>query len=193
MDKVIIIDNKMVSTELLREQFVCNLDKCKGACCVDGDTGAPLEEAELDTIDEVYPIVEKYLTKEAKARIKKVGRYHQDEDFGYVTPDINGGVCVYGLTDEKGIVKCAFEQAYNNGEIAWKKPISCHLFPIRIGRRGMFESLEYEPREDICAPACSFGKKLGVPVYKFLEESITRKYGEEFYEALEQIADTYYK
>jgi hypothetical protein len=192
MDKVIIIDNVMVSSELIKEQFVCALDKCKGACCVDGDAGAPLKEEELEIIDKVYPIVEKYLTDEAKARIKEVGRYQQDDEFEYVTPDINGGVCVYGYTNEQGVVKCAFEKAYLNNEIKWQKPISCHLFPIRMDKRGVFDAMNYEPREDLCAPACANGKSLNVPVYQFLKGSITRLYGEGFYEALDLIAQKYY-
>jgi hypothetical protein len=192
MDKMIIIDNVMVSAALIKEQFVCALDKCKGACCVDGDAGAPLNEDELEKLDEVYPTIEKYLTQEAKARIKEVGLYQQDEDFDWVTPDIDGGVCVYGITDEQGVVKCAIEKAYQAGEVAWPKPISCHLFPIRIGKKGMFDSLNYEPREDLCAPACANGVSLGVPVYQFLKDSISRKYGEGFYDALDHIAQQHY-
>jgi hypothetical protein len=188
MEQMIIIDNVYISEELVKEKFVCALDKCKGACCVDGDAGAPLNQDELAKLEEVYPAVKKYLTPEAIAEIEKVGLYRQDDDFDMVTPDINGGVCVYGYQDEKGIVKCAIEKAYNAGEVSWKKPISCHLFPIRIGKKGMFEALNYEPREDLCAPACANGSALHVPVYRFLKEPIIRKYGEDFYEALDHIA-----
>jgi hypothetical protein len=94
---------------------------------------------------------------------------------------------VYGTRDEKGIIKCAFEQAYNDGVIKWKKPISCHFFPIiqKTGKKGEYDRMNYEPRPTLCSPACSFGKKLKVPVYKFLKEPIIRKYGEDFYNALE--------
>jgi hypothetical protein len=188
MDKMIIIDNIYVSEELIKEKFVCALDKCKGACCADGDAGAPLQEDELAQIEKVFPSVKKYLTPQAIAEIEKVGMYTRDEEFDWVTPDINGGVCVYGYTNEQGIVKCAIEKAYNAGEIDWKKPISCHLFPIRMGKKGVFEAMNYEPREDICAPACANGSALNVPVYKFLQEPITRKFGAGFYEALDTIA-----
>jgi hypothetical protein len=188
MDKMIIVDNKYVSEELLKEKFVCNLDKCKGACCVEGDAGAPLNDDELAKIDEVYPVIKKYLSAEAIAEIERVGLYRRDDEFDMVTPDINGGVCVYAFYDKKNIVKCAIEKAYLAGEVDWKKPISCHLFPIRIGKKGIFESLNYEPREDICAPACANGSALNVPVYQFLQEPITRKYGPEFYDALHHIA-----
>jgi hypothetical protein len=189
MDKMIIVDNVYVNEELFSEKFVCNLDKCKGACCVDGDAGAPLNDDELAEVDKAYPIVEKYLSKQAKVEIKRVGKYVENEDFGIVTPDINGGICVYAYTDEQKVVKCAFEKAYLDGEISWKKPISCHLFPIRLGKKGVFETMNYEPREDICAPACTYGSALNVPVYIFLKEPITRKYGAEFYEALNTIAE----
>jgi hypothetical protein len=185
---MILIDNVHVSDEVIKEQFVCDLDKCKGGCCVDGDAGAPLAYTELEIIDKVYPIIEKYLSPEAKAEIAKVDKYRQDEEFDWVTPDINGGLCVYGYTDEKGIVKCAFEKAYYAGEISWKKPISCHLYPIRIEKTDLFDVLHYEPREVLCAPACINGKKLKVPVYQFLKEPIIRKYGQDFFNALETIA-----
>lgn len=188
MDQMIIVDNVYVDPALLKEKFVCALDKCKGICCVDGDAGAPLAADELDEVDKAYPIVKKYLTPNAIAEIERVGKYLEDDEFGVVTPDIEGGICVYAFRDEQDIVKCAFEKAYYAGEISWKKPISCHLFPIRIGRKGVFESMNYEFREDICSPACANGSALDVPVYVFLKEPIVRKYGEAFYDALAQIA-----
>jgi Protein of unknown function (DUF3109) len=188
MEKMIIIDNVYVSEELIKEKFVCALDKCKGACCVDGDAGAPLNDNELQKIEEVFPVIKKYLSAEALAEIDRVGLYRRDDEFDMVTPDINGGVCVYAFTDQQNVVKCAIEKAYLAGEVDWKKPISCHLFPIRIGKKGIFESLNYEPREDICAPACANGSALNVPVYQFLKEPIIRKYGEGFYDALHHIA-----
>jgi hypothetical protein len=185
---MIIIDNIFVDEELIKEKFVCNLDKCKGACCVDGDAGAPLAEDELQTLTNVFPIVKKYLSKAALAEIERVGIYTRDAEFDWVTPDIDGGVCVYAYEDEKKVVKCAIEKAYLNGEITWKKPISCHLFPIRMGTKGVFEAMNYEPREDLCAPACINGSALNVPVYRFLKEPIIRKFGEGFYSALDTIA-----
>jgi hypothetical protein len=187
---MIVIDQVIVQEQLLNSQFVCALDKCKGGCCVDGDAGAPLKPEELNKIDEVYPAVKKYLSPQAIAEIERVGLYRQDDEFDWVTPDINGGVCVYGYTDEQGIVKCAIEKAYYAGEVQWKKPISCHLFPIRIEQKGLFEMMNYEPRADLCAPACANGEALGVPVYQFLKEPITRQYGEQFYEALHHIAES---
>lgn len=187
---MIIIDNKLVSNEILEEQFVCDLNKCKGGCCVDGDAGAPLLDDELDHINEVYEAVLPYLDEENKREIERQGKYVYDKEFGWVTPTISSKVCVYGITDNKGIVKCGIEQAYLDGKVQWKKPISCHLFPIRIklSKNKQTEYVNYEPREDLCSDACSLGKKLKVPVYVFLKDAITRKYGTEFYEALEASA-----
>jgi hypothetical protein len=192
---MISIDNKLVSDELIEEQFVCDLNKCKGGCCVDGDAGAPLEKDELKRLDEVFEAVKPYLKPEHLAEIEKQGRYVYDQEFGWVTPAINGGICVYATTDKLGIVKCGIEQAYNDGKVKWKKPISCHLFPVRISlsKNKKTEYVNYEPRPTLCAPACKLGEKLKVPVYQFLKEPLIRKYGEEFYEALEAVANDYFE
>lgn len=184
---MIAIDNKLISDEVIEEQFVCDLSRCKGGCCEDGDAGAPLEPNELDELINNYHIIEPYLTNEGKAVINKYGKYTYDTSFGWVTPTIKGEMCAYGYRDAKGILKCAIEQAYNDGKLNWKKPISCHLFPIRIKKSKQDPDLEYvnyEPREDLCAAACKLGKQLKVPVYIFLKESIIRKYGHDFYETL---------
>jgi hypothetical protein len=187
---MIAIDNILVSDEVVEEKFVCDLNKCKGGCCVDGDAGAPLSPEELKNIDEVFAAVLPYLDEEHKTEIEKQGRYVWDKEFGWVTPTISSKVCVYGIKDKNGIVKCGIEQAYNDGKVKWKKPISCHLFPIRIkkSKNKITEYVNYEPREDLCKAACSLGKKLKVPVYVFLKEALVRKYGTEFYKALEASA-----
>ncbi|MCZ2299723.1 MAG: DUF3109 family protein [Chitinophagales bacterium] len=188
---MIVIDNKLISDEVLEEQFVCDLDKCKGGCCEDGDAGAPLENWEKKEIEKTYEIVKPYLTKEGIKEIKEQGLFVYNRTFGWVTPTINGGICVYAKKDAKGIIHCGFEQAYNDGKIKWKKPLSCHLFPIKISKSKEDKDLEYinyEPREDLCKAACALGKKLKMPVYIFLKEALIRKYGEEFYEALEASA-----
>jgi len=187
---MIVIDNKLVSDEIIEEQFVCDLNKCKGGCCVDGDAGAPLSSEELLHLNEVYDAVIPYLSEENKKELLKQGKYVFDKEFGWVTPTIESKVCVYGITDQKGIVKCGIEQAYNDGKVNWKKPISCHLFPIRIqlSKNKKTEYVNYEPREDLCGAACNLGKKLKVPVYVFLKEALVRKYGTEFYETLDAAA-----
>ena len=184
---MIAIDNKLISDEIIEEQFVCDLNKCKGGCCEDGDAGAPLEIKELDELINNYEIIKPYLTPAGIAAIEKLGKYTYDKTYGWVTPTIKGEMCAYAHRDENKIIKCGIEQAYYDGKLQWKKPISCHLFPIRIQKSKQDPDLEYvnyQPREDLCAAACSLGKKLKVPVYIFLKDSIIRKYGEAFYEAL---------
>lgn len=187
---MIAIDNVLVSDEIVEAQFVCDLNKCKGGCCEDGDAGAPLNVKELEILNDIYETIKPYLTPEGIRWIEKHGRYNYDREYGWVTPTINGTICAYGLRDEFGIIKCGIEQAYRDGKIAFKKPISCHLYPIivREGKGGEYDRMNYEPRDVLCKPACNLGKKLKVPVYEFLKEPIIRRYGQEFYEALEAVA-----
>jgi len=174
------------------KQFVCDLGKCKGGCCEDGAAGAPLDKEELNLISGLYEKVKPYLTRDSIAEIERKGFYVYDKEFEWVTPTLDNDkeICVYGIRGDNGIIKCAFEQAYNDGIIPWKKPISCHLYPIiaKKGKHGDYERVNYEPREQMCSPACALGEKLKVPVYQFLKEPIIRKYGEEFYNALDTIA-----
>jgi hypothetical protein len=187
---MIAIDNVLVSDEVVEEQFVCDLTKCKGGCCEDGDAGAPLQTEELNHLINSYDIIKEYMTPAGIRTIEKGGKYLYDREFGWVTPTVGGKICAYGYRDKQGIIKCAIEQAYNDDKISWKKPISCHLFPIRISKSKdeLTEYVNYEPRPDLCAAACKLGKKLKVPTYIFLKEAILRKYGEEFYETLEATA-----
>jgi hypothetical protein len=188
---MIAINNILISDEVVKEQFVCDLGKCKGACCVDGDAGAPLEKEELQHINDVFEAVLPYLNAESKKEIDRQGRYVYDKEYGWVTPTIDSKICVYGIVDKQGIVKCGIEQAYLDGKVTWKKPISCHLFPIitKKSKRTATEYVNYEPREDNCKAACALGKKLKVPVYQFLKEPLIRKFGKEFYEALDATAN----
>jgi hypothetical protein len=189
---MIAIDHVLISDEIVQEAFVCDLSSCKGGCCVDGDAGAPLEKEELEQLNAFYQLVKPYMTAEGIAQVEKNGKYLYDREFGWVTPTIQGALCAYGKKDKNGVIKCAIEQAYLEEKITWKKPISCHLFPVRIKkskREPDVEYLNYEPREDLCKAACSLGNKLSVPVYVFLKESLVRKYGEDFYQALEEAAE----
>jgi hypothetical protein len=189
---MIVIDNILVSDDVVEKQFVCDLAKCKGGCCEEGDAGAPLQEDELDVIRSVYEKVKPYLSAAAVKEIEKKGNYVYHPEFGWVTPtlDSDSEICVYGYRDEKGVIKCAFEQAYYDGKIEWKKPISCHLYPVitKKSRQGDYERVNYEPRQKLCNPACSLGKQLKVPVYEFLKEALIRKFGVRFYNLLESIA-----
>jgi hypothetical protein len=187
---MIAIDNVLLSDELVQEQFVCDLTACKGACCVDGDAGAPLDKKELKKIDDVLEAVLPYLDKESLDEIERQGHYVYNEEFGWVTPTINNAVCVYAIKEKSGLVKCGIEQAYLDGKVDWKKPISCHLFPLVVkkSKDGVTDFANYRPREDHCKAACSLGKKLKVPVYQFLKEPLIRRFGLKFYETLEATA-----
>lgn len=179
------IDHVILSDDVKDEFFVCDLEKCKGACCVEGDLGAPLTDDELPLLKSAYPIVAPYLMAEGKAAIEAKGEYVLDVEGEYSTTTINDKECAYAIYDEHGILKCGIEQAYNDGKISFRKPISCHLYPIRVSKYDTFEAINYD-RWHICNPACSLGKALGVPVYKFLKEPLIRKYGEEWYSKLEE-------
>lgn len=189
---MIVIDNILISDDVVEKQFVCDLAKCKGGCCEDGDAGAPLDKNELKIVEEMYDKIKPYLSAASIAEIEKKGKYVYNSEFGWVTPtlDNDNEICVYGYRDEKGIIKCAFEQAYYDGVSSWKKPISCHLYPIiaQKGKYDDYENVNYAPREILCKPACGLGEKLKVPAYEFLKEPLIRKYGESFYEALDKIA-----
>ena len=189
---MIVIDNVLVADEIIQKQFVCDLSKCKGGCCEDGDAGAPLEEEELDKIVELYEQVKPYLSQASVAEIEKKGKYVYHREFGWVTPTLGNDseICVYGIRGTDGVIKCAFEQAYNDGKTDWKKPVICHLFPIIMtkGKNGNYDKLNYEPREKLCSPACSLGRQLQVTTYQFLKEAVIRKFGNEFYEALDTVA-----
>lgn len=182
----------LVSDEIIEKQFVCDLARCKGGCCEDGDAGAPLDDRELQIVGDIYEKIKPYLSDKAIAEIERKGKYVHSEEFGWVTPTLGSDneICVYGHRDERGIIKCAFEEAYKDGVIAWKKPISCHLYPViaKKGKPGEYETVNYAPRETLCKPACGLGQKLKVPVHEFLKEALIRKYGEEFYELLDRVA-----
>ena len=177
------VKNTLVHEDVVRENFVCNLNKCKGICCIEGDSGAPLERSELAILDEIYPIIKPYMTEKGIAVIEEFGTYVKDFEGDYTTPCVDTNKeCAYVIM-ENGITKCSIEKAYEDGKIAWKKPISCHLYPIRITNYPEFEVLHYD-RWNICSPACSFGNELKVPVYQFLKEPLIRKYGAEWYQEL---------
>jgi hypothetical protein len=187
---LIAIDNILVSDEVVSEQFVCDLNKCKGGCCEDGDSGAPLTDDELEWLRESIENIKPYITREGLNVIETEGLYRYDSEFGWVTPTIAGRMCAYGFRDSRGIIKCGIEQAFLDKKISWKKPISCHLFPVKITRNKIQnqEYVNYEPREDLCKAACKLGRYLKVPVYVFLKEALIRKYGPDFYSYLEATA-----
>ena len=186
------IDDKLISEDLFSEEFVCNLAKCKGICCVEGDAGAPLDENETKILDEIYPKIKPYLRPEGIQAIEEQGTYTLDFEGDLVTPLVNNAECAYVIFDEKGYTKCAIEKAYEDGVIDWQKPISCHLYPIRITAYSNFSAINYH-EWDICSDACTLGKELGVKVYQFLKKPLIRKYGEEFYQTLSEAAEEWEK
>jgi hypothetical protein len=186
---MIAIDHVLLSDDLVQEEFVCDLNSCQGGCCVEGDCGAPLTGEEAGILAEIYPRIKSYFPEASNKEIERVGTHVMDDEFGYVTPAINGGICVYAYTEETGIVKCGIEKAWKEGVIPFQKPISCHLYPIRVKEGDGYEMINYEPRKKLCKPACKLGRQLKVPVYKFLRDPIIRKYGPEFYEALDAVGN----
>ena len=186
------LDKVIVSEEIINKEFVCNLSACKGACCVDGEAGAPLEESETKKLEEIYPLIKKYLGKESIDIIEKEGVFVARENGDLETPLIEGADCVYVVKNEQGIAKCAIEEAYQKGVIDWKKPISCHLYPIRVDQYSSFEAVNYH-RWEICDDACLLGKEVEVPIYKFVKEALVRKFGNEWYSKLEKIASEFKK
>lgn len=194
-NSLISIDSILISDDIVEDQFVCDLSKCKGGCCEDGDAGAPLTDEELDEVKAAYEKVMHLIPKEGLKEIERNGLYRYDREFGWVTPTVDDKICAYGFRDKQGVIKCAFEEGYNQKLISWKKPISCHLYPIKRSksRFSAHELLNYDPREGMCSPACALGKELKVPVYKFLKDALIRAYGEGFYDALDQVAKDYFK
>lgn len=179
------VQHTLVHEDVVKENFVCNLNKCKGACCIEGDSGAPLEQTELAILDEIYPIVKPYMTSKGIEAVEQQGTSVKDFEGDLTTPCVDKNKeCAY-VTWENGITKCAIEKAYEDGKISWKKPISCHLYPIRITAYPEFDVLNYD-RWNICKSACSFGNELKVPVFQFLKEPLIRKYGAAWYDMLEQ-------
>ena len=181
---MIVIDDKIISVDLLLECFVCDLQKCKGICCVEGDAGAPLEIDEVDLLEEEYENYAPYMTEEGRAAVERQGFMVVDSDGDYTTPLVDNAACAFAF-EENGTTFCAIERAYREGKCSFLKPISCHLYPIRVKqfRNGSY-GLNYH-RWTVCRDAVECGKKLGVPVYKALKEPIIRRFGEEFYKALE--------
>lgn len=180
---MILLDETVISDDIKNKLFVCDLDKCKGACCVEGDLGAPLEEQELKALESAFVEIKPYLSKEGLAAIEKEGLYIKDYEGDYSTTTVGGKECAFAVYDDQNILKCGIEQAYRDGKTKFKKPISCELYPIRITKYDHYEAINYD-RWDICSAACTLGEHLGVPVYKFLEEALIRKYGKDWYDAL---------
>ena len=184
---MIIVSGVLVSDELIDNHFCCDIEKCQGECCIEGDVGAPLDPLEIGDLEDAFPFVKKYLTEEGLQKIENDGVFDNDFDGDFVTPLLKDEACAY-VYYEKDIAKCAIEKAFLNGEIDFQKPISCHLYPIRIKKLPDYEALNYH-HWFICGPACEKGEKLKLPVYQFLKEPLIRKYGEAWFKELEKAAN----
>ena len=187
---MVIVQDILISEDVMKEHFRCNLNACKGACCWEGDYGAPLEAAEVETLEKIYEDVKPFLRSEGVQVIEDQGisvYYKGLKNFG--TPLLDNGACAFLTFEENGVAKCGIEKAFEAGATDFRKPISCHLYPIRvsINEQVDFEALNYD-RWDICSAACTAGKKEKIPVFRFAKAALIRKYGTAFYEELEAMA-----
>lgn len=180
------IDGKVVSLDVIEQKFVCDLNACKGICCVEGESGAPLEEEEVHILEEILDDVKPYMKPDGIAAVEQQGAWVIDSDGDHVTPLVEGRECAY-VYFENGMALCAIEKAWKEKKISFRKPISCHLYPIRIKKYRKFEAVNYD-KWDVCAPACDCGKKMKVPVYVFVKDALIRKYGKEWYKELQEAA-----
>lgn len=178
------IGDVVVSLDVFKEKFLCDLQACKGACCIEGDAGAPVELDEVEKLEEVLPLIWNELSSEARTVIDKQGVVYVDQEGDLVTSIVNGKDCVFTCYDENGCCYCAIEKAFREGKTGFLKPVSCHLYPIRVKDFGSFKGVNYN-RWDVCKAAVLLGEKEGLPVYKFLKEPLIRKFGKEWYEELE--------
>jgi len=185
---IIEIGDKLVSGEIFEKEFVCNLNACKGACCIEGNEGAPLQQGEIDLLEEHLEAIKPYMTEGGVKQVDTKGVFYMDRENEPVTSLVRGKECAFVFFDEKGITKCAVQQAYRDEKIPFNKPISCHLYPIRVKKYKSFTTLNYD-KWPICKDACALGEELGVPVYRFLEEPLKRVYGVAFYTELEKVAE----
>jgi hypothetical protein len=178
------IGHTLISRDVLEKYFTCNLSECKGACCIEGDSGAPLTPEEAKIIEQEYPLIKNYLPLKHQREIEKHGFSVIDSDGDLVTPLVNNRQCAYSYYNDKGILRCSIERLYSEGKTSFIKPLSCHLFPIRIKEYENFDAVNYEEL-DICKPGRILGELNHTRLYQFLKEPLIRKYGKEWYQELE--------
>lgn len=180
------IQDKVVSIDLFEKKFVCDLTACKGACCIEGDAGAPLTFEEVSIMEDDLEKIKPFMRPEGVAAVEETGVFYMDWDNEPVSTLVNEKECAFVTFDDKGTALCAIEQAHKAGKTEFKKPISCHLYPIRVKKYNEFTALNYN-EWNICKSACDCGDKLDVKVYKFLKEPIVRAFGEDFFTELETV------
>lgn len=184
------IQNTLISLDLIERYFCCDLDACLGACCIDGDAGAPITPAEQKTIESELDNVVDDLSPGARAEIAENGVAYIDEEGDLVTSIINGRDCVFTCYEKGGKCLCAFERAFRKGKSGFRKPISCYLYPVRITEYDSFTAVNLH-RWKICRPAETLGRKLGLRAYQFLREPLIARFGQEWYDELCLAAETY--
>jgi hypothetical protein len=184
---MIIHEQTLISEDVFEKKFICDLSRCKGACCIEGEQGAPLDEDEIRLLEKELDQIKPFLTPEGVAAIEAKGFWETDPDGDLVTTCLPAGECNFSIYTD-GVLGCGIEQAWKAGKTTFRKPISCHLYPIRIAQVGDYEALNYH-RWDVCKPACQLGEQHKVPVYRFLKDALIRKYGESWYKELDGIAE----
>jgi hypothetical protein len=181
------IQDTLVSLDVFREQFCCDLGRCKGQCCVEGDAGAPVDEEEIADLEEAAELLSDELTPEARQVIDDEGVVGIDRDGTFVTSVVNGRDCVFAVRGDDGTTLCAIDRAHREGRTAIEKPLSCALYPIRLSDVGGMTALNYH-RWDVCRSACELGKSLQLPVYRFLKEPLVRAFGQKWWDECELVA-----
>lgn len=177
----------LIAADVLQEAFVCDLSRCKGACCVEGDTGAPLTEAERDLLEAQHERIAPYMTGDSQVLAAEKGLSEIDAEGDPVTTcHEKSGACVYAFRDDSGVWKCAIEEAYNDGATDFRKPVSCHLYPVRLKPLGEYTAVNYDEWQ-ICAPACELGRSLKVPVFRFVKHGLIRRFGQVWYDELDEL------
>lgn len=184
---MIAIKNTLVSDEVITEKFVCHIEACKAACCVEGDMGAPLEEAEASFLEANLEKIKPFIEEAGWKAIQEQGAWVIDEEGEKSTPTVEGRECAYVRITENGTLSCGIENAFNAGVLDFRKPVSCHLYPVRVKEHSQFTAVNYH-RWHICQPACELGQKLGTPVYVFLKDALVRRFGADWYAELEACA-----
>ena len=188
---MIILDDVLINEDIFTEKFCCDVTACLGTCCVEGDSGAPLDYSEVPLLEKHFDAAKEYLTPDNIAAVENQGFAVKDYDNELVTPLINRAECAYSY-NQNGITFCAYERAFLDGKIPWRKPISCHLYPIRINKVGIYTAIKLH-RWNVCRSAFILGRKKSLPAYKFLEEPLVRRFGQDFYDRLCEVAEAYLK
>ncbi len=185
---MIIHESALISEDIFEKNFICNLSKCKGACCVEGDFGAPISKEEIEILENEIENIKPFLSKKSLDSIEEKGIWEKDKDDDLVTTCLPSGECNFSVMDENKVLHCGIELAFKSNKTSFQKPISCHLYPIRITKVGEYEALNYH-RWDICKDACTLGNEHKIPVFKFLKSALSRKFGIKWYNELEKIAE----